>query len=155
VKLSSKGRYAIGALFDIAFYNAGLPTQVKDISVRQSIPARFLEQILQDMKRAGIVGSKRGPQGGYTLGREPKLIRLGDVIRAIEGPINLGETRSAATPRRRGVEGTRRVTESVLCDLSRRLEECFDAVTIEDLCRRADELGVARQGASAAFVYMI
>jgi Rrf2 family transcriptional regulator, iron-sulfur cluster assembly transcription factor len=85
VKLSSKGRYAVRALFDIAFYNDGQPTQVKEIAERQAIPPRFLEQIFQDLKRAGIVGSKRGPQGGYLLARPSHEIRLGDVIQVIEG----------------------------------------------------------------------
>jgi len=85
VKLSNKGRYAVRALFDIAFYNEGRPTQVKDIAERQNIPPRFLEQIFQDLKRTGIVGSKRGPQGGYSLARRPVDIRLGDVVRALEG----------------------------------------------------------------------
>ena len=78
VKLSNKGRYAVRALFDIAFYNDGRPTQVKDIAERQGIPPRFLEQIFQDLKRANIVGSKRGPQGGYSLARRAAEIRLGE-----------------------------------------------------------------------------
>src|SRR5689334_15961231 len=91
VKLSKKGRYAVRALFDIAFYNEGQPTQVKDIATRQSIPPRFLEQIFQDLKRAGIVASKRGPQGGYNLARGAAEIGIGDVIRALEGPIMLAD----------------------------------------------------------------
>ncbi|HMR10798.1 MAG TPA: Rrf2 family transcriptional regulator, partial [Polyangiaceae bacterium] len=91
MKLSNKGRYAIRALFDIAYCNDGRPTQVKDIAERQGIPPRFLEQIFQDLKRAAIVGSKRGPQGGYNLARTATEIRLGDVVRALEGPIALGE----------------------------------------------------------------
>jgi Rrf2 family protein len=91
VKLSNKGRYAVRALFDIAFYNDGRPTQVKEIAERQGIPPRFLEQIFQDLKRANLVGSKRGPQGGYSLGRRAGEIRLGDVVRALEGPVVLAE----------------------------------------------------------------
>lgn len=144
VKLSNKGRYAVGALFDIAFYNAGRPTQVKDIAVREGIPPRFLEQIFQDLKRAGIVASKRGPQGGYTLARAPGEIRLGDVVRALEGPIALGEPKQESSGKRKPGAETRRVTESVLLDLSNRVEACFDAVSIADLCARADEIGVSR-----------
>ena len=87
MKLSNKGRYAVRALFDIAFHNDGGPTQVKDIAQRQAIPPRFLEQIFQDLKRAGIVSSKRGPQGGYSLARPALDVRLGDVVRALEGPL--------------------------------------------------------------------
>jgi Rrf2 family protein len=153
VKLSNKGRYAVRALFDIAFYNDGRPTQVKDIAERQNIPLRFLEQIFQDLKRSGIVGSKRGPQGGYSLSRKATEIRLGDVVRALEGPISLGD-RDAATRRTQSPSDARRVTEAVFKDLSTRVEACFDAVTVADICARADELGLRRPTAQR-YVYVI
>jgi Rrf2 family protein len=153
VKLSNKGRYAVRALFDIAFYNDGRPTQVKDIAQRQGIPPRFLEQIFQDLKRTGIVGSKRGPHGGYGLSRNADEIRLGDVVRALEGPITLGESdtnsrRGNATP------DARRVIDAVFQDLSSRVTACFDAVTIADICARAERFGLRRPG-SERYVYVI
>lgn len=154
VKLSNKGRYGVGALFAIVFYNAGRATQVKDIASREGIPPRFLEQIFQDLKRAGIVASKRGPQGGYTLARPPAEIRLGDIVRALEGPIALGEPKSDLRSKRKAGADTKRVTESVLLDLSRRVEACFDAVSLADLCTRAEELGLTRPSAQR-IVYSI
>ena len=153
MKLSNKGRYAVRALFDIAFYNDGRPTQVKDIAERQNIPPRFLEQIFQDLKRGGIVGSKRGPQGGYSLTRKASDIRLGDVVRALEGPIQLGERDGQA--RRLAVSSdTKRVTEAVFRDLSARVEACFDGISISDICARAEELGMKRPS-SQRYVYVI
>ena len=152
MKLSNKGRYAVRALFDIAFYNDGGPTQVKEIAERQTIPPRFLEQIFQDLKRAGIVGSKRGPQGGYSLARRAADIRLGDVVRALEGPIALGEREPSG--RRIAVTDTRRVSESIFRDLSARVESCFDAVTVADICERAEQLGLRRPKA-LRHVYVI
>jgi Rrf2 family protein len=154
VKLSNKGRYAVRALFDIAFYNSGRPTQVKDIAERQAIPPRFLEQIFQDLKRTGIVGSKRGPQGGYSLARRADDIRLGDVIRALEGPIALGDRHDVHAARGELSGEARRVTESVFRDLSTRVESCFDAVTIADICSRAEQLGLRRPGVQR-YVYVI
>jgi len=154
VKLSNRGRYAVRALFDIAFYNEGRPTQVKDIAERQAIPPRFLEQIFQDLKRAGIVGSKRGPQGGYSLARRASEIRLGDVVRALEGPIVLGERAEAVPKRNRGGGEARRATEAVFRDLSARVESCFDAVTVSDICARAEQLGLRRPGVQR-HVYVI
>jgi Rrf2 family transcriptional regulator, iron-sulfur cluster assembly transcription factor len=160
VKLSNKGRYAVRALFDIAFYNDGRPTQVKEIAERQGIPPRFLEQIFQDLKRAGIVGSKRGPQGGYSLARRANEIRLGDVVRALEGPIMLGERASGArrdgseSPRRTRAGDARFVTEAVFKELSARVEACFDSMTVADICARADQLGLGRPGAQRN-VYVI
>lgn len=138
MRLSNKGRYAVRALFDIAYFSEGQATQAKDIAERQGIPPRFLEQIFQDLKRAGIVGSKRGPQGGYSLASDAATIRLGDVIRALEGPLVLsdGEERSAGS-----VVG---VTESVFQDLSVRVESCFDEVTVADICERAQRMGLPR-----------
>ncbi|MBN2196298.1 MAG: Rrf2 family transcriptional regulator [Polyangiaceae bacterium] len=146
MKLSNKGQYAVRALFDIAFFNAERLAQVKDIADRQQIPPRFLEQIFQDLKRAGIVATKRGPQGGYRLARPPVEIRLGDVVHALEGPLEFGESRPGEDRAQPGAVDSRWVTESVFHDLSSRIKACFDAVTIADLCARADELGLRGPG---------
>jgi len=138
VKLSNKGRYAVRALFDIAYFNEGQPAQAKEIAERQGIPPRFLEQIFQDLKRAGIVGSKRGPQGGYSLADAAGQIRLGDVIRALEGPLVLSDERETGQ--------VVSVTESIFRDLSRNVESCFDGVTLEDICARARHMGLPRAG---------
>jgi Rrf2 family protein len=134
VKLSNKGRYGVRAIFDIAFHSGGKATQIKDISRRQAIPPRFLEQIFQDLKKAGLVTSKRGPRGGYALAVEPGAIRLGDIVRALEGPVSVGSTDGEGD----GDETSRIVTESAFSELSDNIEACFDAFTIQDLCERAD-----------------
>lgn len=154
MKLSNKGRYAIGALFDMAFYSEARAAQIKDIASRQEIPARFLEQIFQELKRVGIVASKRGPQGGYTLAKPADEIRLGDIVRALEGPMALSDGKLAAHCRQKPAIETHKVTESVLGDLSQRIEACFDAVSIADLCARALELGIGRPVANR-IVYFI
>lgn len=141
MKLSNKGRYGVRALFDIAFHNDGRPTQIKDIAARQTIPARFLEQIFQDLKRAGLVGAKRGPRGGYHLARPAFDIRLGDVVRALEGPIAI--TGRDEQAKHSPVDG-KEVTDAVFRELSQRIEGCFDGVTIADMCRRGDELGLRK-----------
>jgi Rrf2 family transcriptional regulator, iron-sulfur cluster assembly transcription factor len=157
VKLSSKGRYAVRALFDIAFYNDGEPTQVKEIAERQAIPPRFLEQIFQDLKRAGIVGSKRGPQGGYLLARPTSEIRLGDVIQIIEGEITLGDEEPKGALGKRKAEVSldgHRVTNRVLEQLSARVSDCLNEVSLSDVCDLAQKLGVQKQG-TAQSVYFI
>lgn len=138
MRLSNKGRYAVRALFDIAYFNEGQATQAKDIAERQGIPPRFLEQIFQDLKRAGIVVSKRGPQGGYSLAGEPGTVRLGDVVRALEGPLLLS---CGGEPSDDEVVG---VTEAVFRDLSAKVESCFDGVTLADICERAERMGLPR-----------
>ncbi len=143
MKLSNKGRYGVRALFDIAFHNDGRPTQIKDISERAAIPARFLEQIFQDLKRAGLVGAKRGPRGGYHLAKPALEIRLGDVVRALEGPIEITGTTESPAPKH-PADGTD-VTDAIFRELSRRIEGCFDDVTIADICRRGEDLGLRKR----------
>ena len=150
VKLSNKGRYGVRAIFDIAFHSSGKATQIKDISRRQAIPPRFLEQIFQDLKRAGLVTSKRGPRGGYALAREPDEIRVGDIVRALEGPILL----TSGSENGGGDETSRVVTENVFSELSENIEACFDALTIQDLCDRGDAHGV-RRAPPRRYVYSI
>lgn len=151
MKLSSKGRYGVRAVFDVALHDDGRANQVKDIAGRQGIPPRFLEQIFQDLKRAGIVSSKRGPRGGYQLLRSPLEIRLGDVVRAVEGPIDLGapegDTGSPADP------PSVAVTEDVFRDLAARIEACLDQVTVADLLLRAEAAGLrARRRGGPSYV---
>ena len=76
MRLSTQSRYGVRAIFDIAYHSEGLETQVKDISRRQEISARYLEQIFQKLKKAGIVSGKRGPSGGYFLIKSLKRSRL-------------------------------------------------------------------------------
>jgi Rrf2 family protein len=142
VKLSNKGRYAVRAVFDIAFHSEGRATQIKDIARRQGIPPRFLEQIFQDLKRSGLVTSKRGPRGGYALSRPPGEITLGDVVRAVEGPIDLSSGREPSVARD---TASRAVTERVFGELAERMEACFDAVSLDDLCERGEAIGVRRR----------
>lgn len=150
MKLSNKGRYGVRAIFDIAFHSGGKATQIKDISRRQAIPPRFLEQIFQDLKRAGLVTSKRGPRGGYALARDPDQIRLGDIVRALEGPLQLaGEGSNGDSD-----ETSRVVTDEIFSELSDSIEACFDAVTIQDLCDRGDAHGV-RRAPPRRYVYSI
>lgn len=152
VKLSNKGRYGVKAIFDIAFHNHGKATQIKEIAERQAIPPRFLEQIFQDLKRAGLVTSKRGPRGGYQLAMEPKNIRVGDIVRALEGPVSLGDTKRKGNGD--GDSTSREVTEEAFDDLAEQIEACFDSKTIEDLCERGEALGYLRRS-PGKYVYVI
>ena len=149
MKLSNKGRYALQAIFDLAYHNAGRAAQIRDICDRQAIPARFLEQVFRDLKRAGLVRSKRGPRGGYELAREASSLRVGDVVRAIEGPIALAQIDGRALGSSSG-----EVLREVMGLLSQRIETALDEITIADLCARAEHLGLAR-AAGARYVYAI
>ena len=87
--LSQKARYALHALIVLAEHGDGDPVMIADIASEARVPRKFLEQILLDLKRRGIVRSLRGRSGGYLLGRAPKNISFADVIRTIDGPLAL------------------------------------------------------------------
>ena len=91
MRLSTKSRYGLRALFDMAYNSGTLPSQIKDISRRQEISPRYLEQIFQSFKKAGILKSKRGPQGGYILARKPDQITVREILEAAEGDTLLVE----------------------------------------------------------------
>src|SRR5438270_166570 len=83
MRLTSKTAYGVQALYDMAFHGGGRPVQAREVSSRQGIPLRYLEQILQELRRAGLVEGKRGPGGGYALARPPEELRL---IAGLEQP---------------------------------------------------------------------
>ncbi|MEZ4288122.1 MAG: Rrf2 family transcriptional regulator [Polyangiales bacterium] len=91
MKLSNKCQYGIRVIFDIACFNDGNATQVKEICDRQAIPPRFLEQIFQDLKRADSFARNVVPKAA-TLGRPASEITLGDILRAVEGSVTLSES---------------------------------------------------------------
>ena len=89
MKLSAKSRYASRILLDLALHNEGVPHRVNDISDRTGITVPFIEQIIKPLKHAGMVASKRGASGGHQLSRPAEKITLGDIVRIMEGSVEL------------------------------------------------------------------
>jgi Rrf2 family protein len=87
VRTTAKADYAVRAAVELAAVGSGAPVKAEDIADAQSIPLNFLENILAELRRAGIVESRRGAAGGYLLARPAEDISLADVIRAVEGPL--------------------------------------------------------------------
>jgi Rrf2 family protein len=85
MNVSVKGEYALQAIFDLAVQDSADPVKIADIARRQSIPQKFLELILANLKQGGFVQSKRGAEGGYLLARGADLISVGEVLRYVEG----------------------------------------------------------------------
>jgi Rrf2 family transcriptional regulator, iron-sulfur cluster assembly transcription factor len=150
MKLSTKTRYGVRAVFDIAYHNSGRPTQARDIARRQEVPLRYLEQIFQELRRAHLVAAKRGPRGGYYLARAPEAITLGDVVRAVQGPIELLAPEDE-TPRK---SRSKLAPASIWKELARKIGDAFDGVTIRDLVARGEALGIHR-GDGAPHMYFI
>lgn len=88
MKVSSKGEYGIRALIELAHhYGESRPTQSSEIANRQRVPESYLEQLLTTLRRSGFIRSVRGPQGGHALIRDPRTLRVSEVIEALEGPV--------------------------------------------------------------------
>lgn len=129
-------RYAIYGLFDLAYHGGARPVPLAEVGKRQAIPARYLEQIFQKLRRAGLVASKRGPGGGYQLARPPDRIDLSEVVRAVQG-----SALSLADP---GVPDPATCPEFVWDLLRADLERALELHSVADLCREASARGVPR-----------
>ena len=91
MKISTKGRYGMRAMVDLAIHNGEGPILLKDIARRQQLSERYLEQLILTLKSAGLVRSTRGARGGFELAKAPNEIKLGKVFQALEGPLGLVE----------------------------------------------------------------
>ncbi|MDD2502083.1 MAG: RrF2 family transcriptional regulator [Geobacter sp.] len=158
MRLSTKSRYGLRALFDIAYNNNTAPAQIQDISRRQQISPRYLEQIFQNLKKAGVLKSKRGPQGGYTLARKPDQITVLEIIQATEQDALVVDCggQGKKTRRRKNecpFEG-KCVTQTVWKDANDLLAELFGKMTLETLCQRGQELGVEKDQDAKMMYYI-
>jgi Rrf2 family protein len=147
MRLSLQAQYAICGIFDLAYNGNGGPIQVRVIGERQRIPARYLEQIFQLLRRARLVRGKRGPGGGYTLARPAKEITLRDVIEAVEGPLDrlLAGGLPGESEARPGFLWPR-VAEGV--------GEALAGLDLESLCREAARLAVPRAHAESPMYHI-
>jgi Rrf2 family protein len=128
--ISQKCYYAIRAVFELAQAPAGTAVKIGEIAERQSIPAKFLEAILNQMKGGGFVESRRGAEGGYLLSRSPRSLPLGEIIRFVEGPLHPVKGSSRETE-------LDRVFSAVFAAAEQALAEVYDGVTFQDLVDRS------------------
>lgn len=138
LRLPRKTLYALEAVVDIAYNGRPEPVQSKEITARQGIPQRYLEPVMQQLVRAGVLRGVRGPRGGYRLARERRRISVGEIVRIV------GDMDGAAADEEGGSALGRLVVRPLWRELRDDLMRRLDAVTIEDLCQRAEASGAAR-----------
>lgn len=145
MRITQQVRYALYGLFELAYNGQGRPVRVQEVGNRYGLPARYLEQIFQRLRRAGIVESKRGPGGGYVLVRPPSQISIVDILVSLEGAV-LAPAEIPPGPAAR--------PEFVWPLLEARVRESLGSLTLGDLCREAAQQGIPRADAEPAMYHI-
>jgi Rrf2 family protein len=140
LRLSKKLLFAIEAVVDIAYHAGPEPVRSTDISKRQGIPRRYLEQVLQHLVHNDILSGQRGPRGGYRLARERRRISVAEIIRVVR------ELEGAPDPStvEEGSEIGIKVVRPIWTKMQDEMMQRFEKLTVEDLCKRARELRIER-----------
>jgi Rrf2 family iron-sulfur cluster assembly transcriptional regulator len=141
-KLSRKVLFAIEAVVDIAYHSGGQPVQSKEITRRQGIPRRYLEQVLQHLVRAEILVGVRGPRGGYNMARERRRVSVGEIIRVVRAL----ETASDPLDMEESSELAEAVIRPLWGELQDEVMQRLDKLSVDDLCNRAHTQGVESEG---------
>ena len=138
MKLSTKGRYAVMALADIAKFDPNLPISLRDISIRQGISLNYLEQIFVKLKKNKIVVSSRGVNGGYLLNREPAEIKISDILDAVDEKVKtIGCTKNS----KKGCNGksVKCITHNLWDELENYINIFFNKKKLSDLLNQNNE----------------
>ena len=138
MKLTSKGRYAVMALADLAKFNSINPVSLRDISLRQSISLVFLEQIFSKLKKNGIVKSIRGTNGGYILNKQPIEIKLADILNAVDEEVKTVQCKKES---KKGCNGkaTKCSTHNLWDELETHINSFFEKKSLEDLLKNNND----------------
>ena len=134
MKLTSKGRYAVTAMLDVAIHSATGPVPLADISERQGISLSYLEQLFAKLRKNGLVSSVRGPGGGYRLGQEANDISVGMVVHAVDESVDATRCQGKGNCQ----SGSRCLTHSLWGDLSKQISEFLDGITLAGLMDKRD-----------------
>jgi Rrf2 family protein len=139
MKVSLRSTYGIMAAVDLAMQTGAAPIQAKSIARRQGIPARFLEQVLHAMKKAGLVSSQRGAQGGYVLSKKPSDLSVAEILEALDGPFLSVAGLNGQNSLRRGTKA-----DLLLGNIWDRVyaaeRHVLEAITVEELAEQQRDL---------------
>ena len=135
MKLTTKGRYAVMAMADLALFQNGKPVSLNDISLRQNISLSYLEQLFSKLKNGKLVKSVRGPSGGYVLDKNPKDIKLSNIIFAVDEKV---KTLNCKKDSKKGCNGknTKCITHNLWDDLEQHINTFFENKSLNDLLKQ-------------------
>ena len=135
MKLSTKGRYAVMAMVDLARHGSGSPVSLAEIAERQEISLSYLEQLFAKLRRRGLVKSVRGPGGGYLLAHDRDNVRIADIIHAVDEPIQAVRCSPGAAIGCRG-DRSRCLTHDLWEELSNQIHLYLSSVSLGDVCEK-------------------
>jgi Rrf2 family protein len=150
MQLPFRVQYAICGGFDLAYNGGGEPVQIRVVSERQGIPERYLEQVFQRLRRAGLIRGKPGPGGGYMLARPAEEISILAIVEALEGPLSEA---LEMEPARNGADQAFR-PDFIWGDLSSQLRKALAARNLEQLCREAARVELPRDQPDAPMYFI-
>ncbi len=139
MNLSQKCQYAVRSMLELAKHYGKGPLRISAIAEKQSIPARFLENILNELRSTGLIESRRGAQGGYILTKDPGEITVGDIIRLVDGPLD-----PVKCTEDKNISSCPLRSQCSLIDLWSRakaaVEEVYDSVTFKELAEQEEKI---------------
>ncbi|HOV26371.1 MAG TPA: Rrf2 family transcriptional regulator [Pseudobacteroides sp.] len=131
MKFSTKGRYGLRAMVDLAVHARGEHVALCSIAQRQGISTNYLEQVFSVLRKSGLVKSVKGAQGGYTLSDAPENIKVGRILRALEGPLSVIDENAENSGKRTSIQQC--IQKCVWDKMNKSLNELADSLTLEDL----------------------
>ena len=132
MKVSTKGRYGLLAMIDIAAHQEQGSVSLRNVAARNNLPENYLEQLLPILRKAGLVRSIRGAQGGYVLAKPSDCITMGDILRALEGPLSPVDCLAAAKPQNTNPSCVSCVTRPVWEKVYNSFNDILDNTKLED-----------------------
>lgn len=149
MKLSTKGRYAVTAMFDVAMHDDGSPVALSDIAQRQSISLSYLEQLFGRLRRGGLVASTRGPGGGYRLARAAEDIAIADIIGAVDETLDATRCKGNADCHNH----QRCLTHELWTDLSSQINSFLSEISLADAINKKHETNASLTQAQQRVVF--
>ena len=141
MRLSTKGRYAVTAMLDLAIHDRDGPVTLADISQAQGISLSYLEQLFSKLRKDKLVEGVRGPGGGYRLARMPNQITVAQVITAVDEQVDMMHCKGEGNCQ----DGEKCLTHELWEDLSQRLYEFLDGITLDQFVQRPEIKEIARR----------
>lgn len=149
MKLTTKGRYAVTAMLDLALHNGDQPVSLAEISERQDISLSYLEQLFSKLRRAGLVTSMRGPGGGYQLNGAPEDIVVSEIISAVDESVDATRCGGMSDCQ----DNKRCLTHDLWADLSDQIRSFLSDISLADMTRRNDvKMTAERQNQKLEFM---